>query len=60
MEGNSTGQVYNLKLCVDDRDFFVGGYKYTLTARIMEERWDLFTLVYGWSMNVVQQQNFIN
>ena len=32
------GGDFNLKLCVDDRDFFVGGYKYTLTARIMEER----------------------
>ena len=37
-KGDGNNSEYDLKFCVDDRDFFVGHYKYTLTARVMEER----------------------
>ncbi len=44
MTSDYNGKV--LDLCVSDRDFYVGAYKYTLTARVMEERYVTFCLTF--------------
>ncbi len=45
---------YNLKLCVDERDFLVGSYKYIPTARIMEERFVYFLSIW---LNTLEKES---